>query len=180
MVRGCDAVVSCLGQNPSSALGIWANSPRLCSDVTRSVCHAAALIKPAAPIKLVMVSASLVDHPDGSTDPPRGFAMKAILLFMEKLIPPHADNVATARVLFDEVSGAHNPYVDYCAVRPDLLTDGPLGNYTAHARHQSTSFFNPGETARANVGAFMAELAAVDSQWAQWKNNFPTGRSLKT
>lgn len=173
LVQGCDTVVSCLGHNPSTLLGFWRETPRLCSDVTRAICHAAARLKPAVPIKLVVVSTAVVDHPDNTTDPSRGFVMRSILGLLERVIPPHADNVATARFLYNEVAEARNPHVEFCAVRPDMLTDDEASPHAAHAAHQGTSFFSPGLTSRANVGLFMADLLTVQGRWAQWRNSFP-------
>ena len=94
--RGCDAIVSCLGHRPS-AQGLFGHPRKLCADSTRWACEAIGLLQPARPLKVVVVSTGLADHPDATSDPPRGVFERLILWLLEMLLPPHAGVCVRAR-----------------------------------------------------------------------------------
>ena len=173
-VRGCDAVISCLGHNLSFR-GIWGAPRRLCAETTRVVCEAVRALAPPAPVKYIVVNTEGVDRLDGA-DPPRGWGERLVLWMLQKVLPPHADNMATLAYLTTETLPAgKNPHVSFCAVRPSNLTDsgdGATSAYTLHATLQN-GIFNAGETRRANVGAFMADLVSNPDLWAAWADTFP-------
>jgi len=87
-VRGCDAVVSCLGHN-MSLRGMFGHPRGLCVDTTRHACDAIKLVLPDKPIKLIVVNTVGVDHPAG-TDPPRGRMERLLIWLIEVLLPPMA------------------------------------------------------------------------------------------
>ena len=93
--RGCDAVVSCLGHRPS-VQGLFGHPRKLCADSTRRACEAIGLLQPARPLKVVVVSTGLADHPDATSDPPRGVFERLILWLLEMLLPPHVGVCARA------------------------------------------------------------------------------------
>ena len=165
-VRGCDAVVSCLGHNPKTIRDLYAEPRRLCTQISQMVCSTIHSIAPSRPIKYLVVSTGLVDTP---ADPKRGHLQRLVLWLLEWFLPPHVDNLANAAFLSALDS---NPHVEFVAVRPDLLVNGDESQYAAHATLQN-GIFNAGATSRANVGAFMAELVAVDATWERWKGRFP-------
>ena len=96
-IRGCDAVISCLGHDLSFR-GIWGEPKQLCIDTTRRVCEALAELQAPAPVKFIVVSTEGVDRPDGS-DPPRGRVERLLLWLLWAVLPPHADNMATLTYL---------------------------------------------------------------------------------
>eukprot|EP00802_Teleaulax_amphioxeia_P020709 Tamp_21005.p1 GENE.Tamp_21005~~Tamp_21005.p1 ORF type:complete len:251 (-),score=67.59 Tamp_21005:358-1110(-) len=172
-VRGCDAVVSCLGHN-MSLRGMFGHPRGLCVDTTRHACDAIKLVLPDKPIKLIVVNTVGVDHPAG-TDPPRGRMERLLIWLIEVLLPPMADNVKTLHYLHNEAS--KNPHVEYCAVRPDDLLDSDkktedLPPFAVHETLQN-GLFNAGVTTRANVGRFMADLVTEPSVWTRWRGKFP-------
>ena len=95
--RGCDSIVSCLGHRPS-VQGLFGHPRKLCADSTRWACEAIGLLQPARPLKVVVVSTGLADHPDATSDPPRGVFERLILWLLEMLLPPHAGVCVCARV----------------------------------------------------------------------------------
>ena len=113
-----------------------------------------------------------MSRPDGA-DPPRGYGEGLLLLLLDYLLPPHADNVAVLRYLDKEVDGGKNPHVAFCAVRPSDMHDTAAPSpYTVHATLQN-GIFNAGSTSRANVGAFMADLVTKANVWAEWVGKHP-------
>lgn len=168
-VRGCDAIVSALGHHMSFK-GIWGRQHRmLCVDSLRQLCAAARTLAPPAPIRLVVVSTEGVDEPGGA-DPVRGRGERFVLWLLKKLLPPHADNMAAAAFLHREGTGS--PHIEFCAVRPSDLVDAEPSKYTLHATLQN-GLFNAGTTARANVGAFMADLVTEEATWKAWRGKYP-------
>ena len=186
LVRGCGAVVSCLGHNTTQGLGGIFGHPRtLCEDTTKLVCDAIKALQPERSIKYIVVNTALVDHPDGSSDPPRGWLERVIFWLLEKLLPPHLDNVKTSHYLYNQASS--DAHYKFCVVRPDSLVDvattttthgDDSGNssdppqYTVHETLQN-GLFNAGTTTRANVGHFMADLVTEQSVWEMWRGKFP-------
>ena len=170
-LRGCDAVVCCLGHNLNFR-GVFGHPKRLCTDTTRQICEAFKLLAPEKPVRYIVVSTEGVDRPDGA-DPERSRAERFVFWLLSNILPPHADNMANADYLHSEVSGTHNPHVDFCAVRPSSMIDAEQATeFTTHDTLQC-GLFNPGTTTRANVGAFMADLVTEDAVWEQWKDSFP-------
>mmetsp|Transcript_5892 Transcript_5892/g.20069 ORF Transcript_5892/g.20069 Transcript_5892/m.20069 type:complete len:131 (-) Transcript_5892:235-627(-) len=105
-------------------------------------------------------------------DPERGLVERFVLWALEKLLPPHTDNVETLAYLHAQVAGGSNPHVAFVAVRPSDMIDGDAGEYTLHAALQN-GIFNAGKSTRANVGQFMADLAADPALMAQWVGKYP-------
>eukprot|EP00277_Geminigera_cryophila_P032691 CAMPEP_0173124782 /NCGR_PEP_ID=MMETSP1102-20130122/55924_1 /TAXON_ID=49646 /ORGANISM="Geminigera sp., Strain Caron Lab Isolate" /LENGTH=268 /DNA_ID=CAMNT_0014033321 /DNA_START=3 /DNA_END=809 /DNA_ORIENTATION=- len=181
-VEDCDAVISCLGHNLDFH-GMFGEPKKLCADTSELACEAIKLLQPTQPIKFIVVNTAGVDHPDGKSDPVRGWGERVILWLLTVLLPPMKDNVMTSHYLYNEASKIET--VEFCAVRPDDLIDGEKRDffsselcsvkrpsYTVHETLQN-GLFNPGTTTRANVGHFMADLVTDDRVWAQWKGKFP-------
>ena len=120
-LRGCEAVVQCLGHNMSFS-GMFGHPRRLCTDTVRRVCEAARTGKFAQPVKLIVVNTEGVDRPDGGDSGlHRGCFERCLLGCLTCILPPHADNVATLRYLHQ--NALVNPHVSFCAVRPSDLTN---------------------------------------------------------
>ena len=172
-IRGCGAVISCLGHTLSFK-GIYGHPKRLCKDSIKLICDAACTLQPSEPLKLIVVSTEGVDQP-GGTDPPRASFMERLVLWLlsTRLLPPHQDNMATVKYLHEEVRGDHNLHVSFCAVRPSNLIDADEpSEYTCHASLQN-GIFNSRTTTRANVGCFMADLVTRAEVWTKWKEQMP-------
>ena len=167
----CNSVISCVGHTLSFR-GIFGKPKDLCVETTRRVCEAIQRLKPASPVKYIVVSTEGVDRPDG-LDPQRGgVGERCVLWILEQLLPPHIDNVKNAAYLHKKVSGTNNPFVEFCAVRPSSMIDGDETQYTLHEVLQN-GIFNAGKTTRANVGCFMADLVTKPDVWAQWNEKWP-------
>jgi uncharacterized protein YbjT (DUF2867 family) len=168
-VHGCDAVVSCLGHSVSAG-GVF-GPPRdlVCRSVER-VYRATRGLRPAQPVKLILMSSVSVNRPGGQ-DTRRGRFERAVVWTLRGLVPPARDNQRAADFLH-EVIGAADPCAQWVAVRPDTLRDGDVTEYALH-EGLTDSLFRPGETNMANVAHFMCELVADPEVWAAWRGRLP-------
>lgn len=167
-LRGADAVVSSLGHNLTFK-GVYFPPRMLCVDSVRLICDAARQLAPSTPLRLVVVSTEGVDRPDGA-DPKRGLLERLLLSVLWLLLPPVGDNEAVLPYLHTEASA--NPHVDFVAVRPSDMVDGDERPYSVFATLQN-GIFNAGQSTRANVGAFMADLVTKTEVWTKWRNDCP-------
>ena len=168
-VDGCDVVISCLGHT-ISAQGVF-GPPRdlVCRSIER-VYRAARELRPAQPLRLILMSSVSVNRPRG-LDTRRGRLEKATLWTLRGLIPPARDNQRAADFLLEVIEVA-DPYVQWVAVRPDSLKEGDVTEYALH-EGLVDSLFRPGETTMANVAHFMCELATDAEAWAAWRGKLP-------
>jgi len=168
-LRGCDAVVSCLG-HVISLKGIFGRPRDLVTQATMRVCRLVEALKPEFPVKFVLMTSVSVHRPRAS-DPRRGTLERALLWLLRALVPPARDNQRAADFLL-KVVGASNPFLEWVVVRPDSLLDGGV---TEYALHESlvNSLFAPGQTNRSNVAHFMCELVTDAGKWALWKAKLP-------
>jgi uncharacterized protein YbjT (DUF2867 family) len=168
-VDGCDTVISCLGHTVS-VQGVLGPPHDL---VTRSVkrVHAAArALRPAQPMKLILMSSVSVHRPEG-LDGRRGRFERAYVWMLRGLVPPARDNQRAADFL-QEVVEATDPCAQWVIVRPDTLKDGEVTDYALH-EGLVDSLFRPGQTTMANVAHFMCELATKPEVWAAWRGKLP-------
>jgi uncharacterized protein YbjT (DUF2867 family) len=168
-VDGCDVVISCLGHT-ISAQGVF-GPPRdlVCRSVER-VCTATRHLRPARPVKLILMSSVSVHRP-GGLDTRRGRLERAALWTLRGLVPPAGDNQRAADFLH-EVMGTADPCAQWVVVRPDTLREGDVTEYALHDGLVD-SLFRPGESNRANVAHFMCELATDAGVWAAWRGRLP-------
>lgn len=136
------------------------------------------------PIKYIVISSPASGGAHGvlsDGDPPRSCGERTMLSLLEKLVPPHRDNVMNAQFLETQMPGREsmNSYMEICVLRPDDLVNisdvknkGTVGEYTVHEDLQY-GLFNAGVTSRENVGRFMADLLTDVQLWEQWKGKFP-------
>ena len=198
-VRECECVVSCLGHN-LTLKGMFGRPRQLCVETVRQVCDAVARQKGGRkdiasseeeqkkedentttntnnePLRLIVVSTEGVSRFDGA-DPKRGALERALLKALYVLLPPMKDNVEVVRFLHElketnETSTPSHRVVEFCAVRPSDMRDGEESPHEAHAELQN-GLFDAGNTTRANVGAFIADLVTKPETWARWRNAFP-------
>jgi hypothetical protein len=168
-IRGCDAVISCLG-HVVSPRGIFGPPRDLVTGATSRLCRGIEVLQPAAPIKFILMSSVSVHRPRG-LDTRRGSFEKVFLRILCGVLPPARDNQRAADFL-QETIGASNPFVQWTAVRPDSLLPGEVSAYTLHEGLVS-SLFAPGSTNMANVAHFMCELVTNPRTWADWKAKLP-------
>lgn len=173
LVRGCDAVVSCLGHN-LTLQGIYGSPRDLVTQATTRVHRALEALRPAKPVKFVLMSSVSVNQPAGR-DARRGWFERGVVALVRGVLPPAKDNQRAADFLCAGATGAGDsadPFLEWVAVRPDTLLDGPVTEYSLHEDLVS-SLFRPDSTNRANVAHFMCELVQDRRLWEQWKSRLP-------
>ena len=168
-VAGCDVVISCLGHT-MDAQGVFGRPRDLVTRSVERVCRAAHDLRPARPVKVILMSSVSVNRA-GGLDTRRGGLEKAVLWSLRGLIPPSRDNQCAADFLHDAIEPA-DPYVQWVAVRPDSLKEGDVTEYVLH-EGLVDSMFRPGRTNMANVAHFMCELATDAAVWAAWRGKLP-------
>ncbi|NBD95176.1 MAG: NAD(P)H-binding protein [Gammaproteobacteria bacterium] len=170
IVSGCDAVVSCLGHNPTFR-GIVGPPWRLVTQAASRLCAAIQANEPERPVRFVLMgSAGVRNHDLGERVP---LAQRLVLLLLRVLVPPHADNEQAAEHLRVAV-GRDTTGVEWCVVRPDGLEEGDeVSAYDLHASPTRSAIFDAGRARRINVAHFMARLATEDAAWAEWRFRMP-------
>jgi hypothetical protein len=168
-LRGCTAVVSCLG-HVLSVKGVLGPPRDLVTRATTRVCRAIEAERPARPVKLVLMTSVSVHQP-GKLDARRGGFERAFLWLLRGLLPPARDNQRAADFL-RQVIGTDHPFVQWVVVRPDTLLEGETSGYALHAGLVN-SLSSPGRTTMANVAHFMCELVTDPGAWEEWKGRMP-------
>ena len=168
-LRGCDAVISCLG-HVISLKGIFGSPRDLVTRATTRLCSAVEALQPPAPVKFILMSSVSVHRP-GGLDTRRGSFERAFLWMLCGVLPPAKDNQRAADFLLEKI-GPNNAYVQWAVVRPDSLLEGDVSEYTSH-EGLVNSLFAPGSTNMANVAHFMCELVTNPKTWADWKAKLP-------
>jgi hypothetical protein len=169
-VADCDAVASCLGHNLTFK-GIYGKPRRLVTDATRRLCTAIKANQPDKPVKYVLMNTS--GNRNRDLDEPISFAQKCIIALLRFLLPPHVDNEKAADHLRTEI-GQNDGMVEWVAVRPDGLIDGPnVTEYEVHPSPVRSAIFEAGKVSRINIAHFMADLICNDTLWQQWKGQMP-------
>jgi hypothetical protein len=168
-VRGCDAVISCLGHVPDFK-GIFGQPRDLVTRATTRLCRAIETLQPAKPVKFILMSAVSVNRP-GGLDTRRGMFERAVVWILRGIVPPAKDNQRAADFLWRDV-GMTDTFVQWVAVRPDTLREGGVSEYSLHESLVS-SLFAPDSTNMANVAHFMCELATNSKAWDDWKGRLP-------
>ncbi len=168
-VRGCDAVISCLGHT-TDLKGIFGAPRELVAPMVERVCSVASALQPTEPIKVILMSTVAV-HRSGGLDARRGTAERAVMWLLRALVPPAKDNQDAADYLLEHV-GPDSPFVQWVAVRPDTLVEGDVSEYALHESLVS-SLAKPDDTRMANVAHFMCELATDPKTWDSWRGQLP-------
>jgi hypothetical protein len=168
-LRGCDAVVSCLG-HVLSLQGIFGPPRDLVTRATVRLCRGIEALRPAAPVKYILMNSVSV-HRAGGLDPRRGRMERAFLKALCAVLPPADDNQRAADFL-QRTIGPGNPFVQWAVVRPDTLLPGEVSEYTVHEALVN-GLFAPGSTNMANVAHFMCELVTNPRTWAEWQARWP-------
>lgn len=168
-VRGCDAVVSCLGHT-NDVKGIFGQPHELVTPVTERICRAIAALQPPTPVRFVLMTSVSVNRPN-RLDTRRGAIERAAVAMLRRLVPPARDNQAAADFLCSEI-GTADPFVRWVVVRPDSLLEGAVTEYVLHDGLVS-SLAKPDQTTRSNVAHFMCELVTDPKTWDVWQGRLP-------
>ncbi len=168
-LQGCDAVISCLG-HVISVRGIFGPPRDLVARATLRLCRGIEALRPAAPVRLVLMSSVSVHRP-GAVDARRGTLERALLGLLRALVPPARDNQRAADFLAETI-GAGNAFVEWAVVRPDTLLEGEVSGYALH-QGLVNGLLSPGSTRMANVAHLLCELATDRAAWAAWKGKLP-------
>jgi uncharacterized protein YbjT (DUF2867 family) len=168
-LRGCDAVISCLGHT-LSLKGVLGPPHDLVTRAATRLCRAVEALRPASPTRFILMSSVSVHRP-GGLDTRRGALEKALMWMLRGMLPPARDNQQAADFLQERI-GPNHPYVQWAVVRPDTLREGEVSEYTVHEGLVS-SLFAPGQTNMANVAHFMCELVTSPKTWATWRGKAP-------
>jgi nucleoside-diphosphate-sugar epimerase len=170
LVRGCDAVASCLGHN-LTLKGVFGQPRRLVTDTTRRLCQAIEGGRPQRPVRFVLMNT--VGNSNRDLAETRTHAEKCVMGLVRTLIPPQPDNEQAADHLRVGI-GKNNPAITWVVVRPDsLIDDTVVSDYEVYPSPIRSGIFNPGKTSRINVGNFMASLITDDKLWELWKGQMP-------
>lgn len=167
-VKGCDAVVSCLG-HVISFKGIFGAPRKLCTDATRRLCAAIESNQPTSPAKFILMNTVGVRNPD--LHEKRRWFERGVLTLLRWLIPPHNDNEIAAQHLHETV-GTQSEYLEWCTVRPDSLINAEVSPYDV-SESPVTGLFSGRPTTRSNVARFMTELIEDEILWDTWKFKMP-------
>jgi nucleoside-diphosphate-sugar epimerase len=166
---GCQAVVSCLG-HVLNARGIWGKPRDLVTRATARLCREIEALRPAAPVKLILMSSVSVHRP-GGLDTRRGALERAFLWVLRGVLPPARDNQEAADLLQGSI-GVTSRFLQWVAVRPDTLLEGEVSEYSLH-EGLVNGLSAPGSSSMANVAHFMCELVTVPEVWEAWKGKLP-------
>lgn len=168
-VRGCVAVVSCLG-HITDLKGIFGPPRDLVTRTTERVCRAVVELLPKTPVKFVLMSSVSVSRPKRQ-DMRRGVMERVFLGLLRALVPPARDNQDAADFLCGEF-GQDNPFVEWAIIRPDTLVEGDVSEYGLHEGIVS-SLSKPDQSSMANVAHFMCSLVTKPEEWNEWKGKMP-------
>ncbi len=170
LVKGCAAVASCLGHNLTFK-GVFGSPRRLVTDAARRICNAVQETAPDEPVRFVLMNTT--GNRNRGLDERISFAQKCVIGLLRVGVPPHADNEDAAEFLRSEIGSGH-PHLQWCAVRPDGLTDEEaVTDYELHPSPTRSAIFDAGKTSRINVADFMARLAEGGELWEQWQGQMP-------
>jgi len=167
-VKGCDAVVSCLGHNLDFK-GMFGNPKKLCTDAIRRLCVAIEANNSGKSTKVILMNTVGVGNPD--LEEKRSWSDRLLLTVLRYTIPPHRDN-ETATEHLHQVVGAKNKHIEWCTVRPDSLINAEVSPYEIN-ESPSTGIFTGRPSTRSNVAHFMAELIEKPKLWNTWKFRMP-------
>lgn len=169
-VKGCDAVVSCLGHNLTFR-GLFGHPRQLVTDAIQKLCNVINAIEAEHKTKLILMNTA--GNRNRDVDEPISIPHRLVVWLFRHLLPPQADNERAAEHLRNEI-GQDSENIEWVVVRPDSLIDEE--NITEHEEYVSPirdPIFNAGQTSRINVAHFMTELITNEKVWDTWKGKMP-------
>ncbi len=169
-VRGCHAVISCLGHNLTFK-GMFGQPKRLVKDVLQKVCLAIVKTKQDIPVKFILMNTT--GNQNKKAGEKVSLAQSVVVGLIRFLLPPHADNEEAAAHLQMNF-GSNQKAVEWVVVRPDSLIDGEfVSEYTIFQSPTRSAIFDAGKTSRVNVANFMSLLVTCDITWRKWIGQMP-------
>jgi nucleoside-diphosphate-sugar epimerase len=99
-LRGCSAVVSCLGHNLTFK-GIFGHPRRLVTDATRRLCNAINAHASGQATKFVLMNTT--GNRNRDLDEPISFVQRCVIGLLRYGLPPHADNEEAADYLRTQI-----------------------------------------------------------------------------
>ncbi|HMO39368.1 MAG TPA: SDR family oxidoreductase [Saprospiraceae bacterium] len=169
-LKDCKAIVSCLGHNLSWK-GIYGKPRKLVTNTVRLICNAIEKAAPESPLRLVLMNTA--GNRNRDLPEPVSFGQKIVVGLIRWLLPPHSDNEQAADFLRTHI-GQQHPLIEWVVVRPDtLINEEQVSTYELHVSPTRSAIFNPGKTARINVGHFMATLITDPDSWTKWRGQMP-------
>lgn len=166
---GHDTVISCLGHR-LTLKGIFGPPFDVVTRAISTLSAAVRAMSSGVPVRVILMSTVAVERP-GKVERARGAGQRVFMWMLRLLLPPARDNQRAAEFMVNRV-GLNDAQIEWVAVRPDTLRDGPVTGYHLHEELVS-SIFSPGETNMANVAHFMADLTCDDQAWARWRGRMP-------
>lgn len=167
-VRGCRAIVSCLG-HVFSFDGIFGAPQLLCTEATRRLCEAVDRNGARSTTKFVLMNSIGVDNPKRQES--RSWLDRGVINLLSNTVPVQRDNEMAARYLALRVGESH-PQIQWCVVRPDSLVDEDVSSYLTESE-PTAGLFSARPTSRSNVAHFMKQLVTDDQMWAEWRFQMP-------
>jgi len=170
-VKGCHAVISCLGHNLTFK-GMFAQPRRLVKDTVERVCQAITMTSPTnAAVKFILMNTT------GNQNKLAGEIVSPLQTIVVKLIraliPPHADNEDAARYLQQSLCHRQKQ-IEWVVVRPDSLINNELvTDYDLYESPTRSAIFDAGKSSRINVAHFISELIVNKTTWQTWENKMP-------
>lgn len=169
-VRGCHAVVSCLGHNLTFE-GMFGHPRRLVTNSVQRLCQAIEKTKAKAPIKYILMNTT--GNQNKQAEESISTTQSIVIGLIRHFLPPHADNEEAATYLQSNF-GASQTAIEWTAVRPDSLTDEvSVTEYKTHPSPTRSAIFDAGKTSRINVAHFISQLIIDDHTWGKWKGQMP-------
>lgn len=169
-VKGCHAVVSCLGHN-LTLKGIYGHPRYLVTSAVQRLCHALEKTKPSTPVKFILMNTTGNQNKQAGEE--ISLAQSTVIGLIRHLIPPHADNEQAAAYLQSN-HGRNQKIIEWTAVRPDSLIDNEsVTLYETHPSPIRSAIFDAGKTSRINVAHFMSQLIINNDTWQKWKHQMP-------
>ena len=170
LVRGCHAVVSCLGHN-LTLQGIYGRPRRLVTDAVRRLCDTIRENEQKGPVKFILMNTT--GNRNHDLDERISFSQKCVIGLLRLVLPPHVDNEKAANYLRTKI-GQNHPQIQWVAVRPDgLIDETEVTNYKIFESPTRSAIFDAGTTSRINVAHFMAKLITSDKTWNTWTGKMP-------
>jgi len=169
-VKGCRAVVSCLGHN-LSLNGMLGQPRRLVTDAVRRLCNAIEATVQAMPVKFILMNTT--GNQNSKAGEKVSIPQAIVVGLIRMLLPPHADNEEAAEYLQSRY-GSNQNIIEWVTVRPDrLINKESVTEYDAYESPIRSAIFDAGKTSRINVAHFMSQLIINNGIWDKWKNQMP-------
>lgn len=169
-LKGCQAVVSCLGHTISWK-GIYGHPRKLVTDTVRRLTDSIKVNNPEEPIKYILMNTTANRNRD--LNEAISFGQRCVIGLIRFLLPPQADNEKAADYLRTNI-GQSDQFIEWVAVRPDgLINEEEVSEYELYPSPIRSAVFDAGKTSRINVGHFMADLITDDEIWSRWKGQMP-------